>query len=190
MTRGPALLRHLRLRPPHPQGNAGSEWCRFAELLRGDFARTRNLDERVTLLIWRSGQCLHERPGLGAFVLRRLYHFADAIWIRGLMGAALPQQVRVGPGLRLPHAGRGLILHHTARLGANVTVYHQVTIGVKDDRGAASIGDNSEIGAGARIIGPIEVGDDCRVGANAVVVKDVPHRHTAVGVPAVNRPHA
>jgi serine O-acetyltransferase len=155
--------------------------------VREDFACNPFIDARTTLVIWRAGQVLYRRPGLGPLLLRRVFRMADRFWTRWYIGAEFPFQVPAGPGLRLPHAGRGVILHPTVRLGAGVILYHQVTIGVKDERPAAVIGDRVEIGAGAKILGPIAIGDDARVGANAVVVKDVPAGATAVGIPATVR---
>jgi serine O-acetyltransferase len=152
--------------------------------LRADFARNPFLDTRITLLIWRSGQALWRRPGVLPFLLRRVFRFADRVWTRGYVGGDFPFQVPAGPGLFLPHAGRGVIIHPTARLGAGVTLYHQVTIGVRDERPAAVIGDGVFIGAGAKILGPVCIGSDAKIGANAVVVGDVPKGATAVGVPA------
>jgi serine O-acetyltransferase len=161
-----------------------STWWRT---VREDFACNPFIDARTTLMIWRAGQTTFGRPGLAAFLLRRVLRMADRVWTRGYIGAELPFQVPAGPALRLPHAGRGVVLHPTARLGAGVTLYHQVTIGVKDDRPAATVGDGVEIGAGAKILGPVTIGDDARIGANAVVVKDVPAGATAVGIPATVR---
>jgi serine O-acetyltransferase len=155
--------------------------------LREDFACNPSGDARTTLVIWRAGQALYRRPGVVPFLLRRLFRMADWVWTRGYIGADLPFQVPAGPGLRLPHAGRGVIVHPTVRLGAGVTLYHQVTVGVRDDRPAATIGNGVEIGAGAKILGPVQIGDDARIGANAVVLTDVPDGATAVGVPATIR---
>ncbi|MGY1636653.1 serine O-acetyltransferase [Geodermatophilus sp. SYSU D00742] len=144
-------------------------------------------DARTTLAIWRAGQLLYRRPGVVPFLLRRVFRMADRLWTRGYIGAELPFQVTAGPGMRLPHAGRGIILHPTVRIGSGVTMYHQVTVGVRDDRPAAVIGDGAYIGAGAKILGPLDIGAGARIGANAVVVRDVPAGATAVGVPATVR---
>lgn len=88
-----------------------------------------------------------------------------------------------GGGLRIPHLN-GIIVSDSARMGANCTVFHQVTIGIlgvpgKD--GAPCIGDGVLIGAGAKVLGPVRIGDCVRIGANAVVTKDVPSGATVVG---------
>lgn len=102
------------------------------------------------------------------------------------MGAQLPGSLHCGPALRLPHAGRGVIINAQAVIGAGVTIYHGVTLGQggPDPYSCPTLADNAYIGAGAIIIGKVRVGDGARVGAGAVVVHDVPDGATAVGVPA------
>lgn len=87
-----------------------------------------------------------------------------------------------GPGFVLVHAD-GVVINRLVRGGANVYLEHQVTIGA--DRGLSPVlGNDIFVGAGAKIIGPVTIGDGARIGANAVVVKDVPPYATVVGVPA------
>jgi serine O-acetyltransferase len=159
----------------------------FWQSLRADYAVNSLFDARMTLLIWRAGQSLSGRPGLLPFLLRRLYQVADFVWIKGYIGADLPPQAVAGPGIRMEHGGRGVVLHPSVRIGARATVYHQVTIGVVNDDPAATLGDDVYLGAGAKVLGHIRIGDACRIGANAVVLTDVPSGATAVGVPATIR---
>lgn len=93
----------------------------------------------------------------------------------------------IGPGLFISH-GQGTVLS-AERIGANLWVHQGVTVGW-DYQGARRpvIGDNVFIGAGAKILGAVTVGDGARIGANAVVVCDVPAGATAVGIPARVRP--
>lgn len=94
-------------------------------------------------------------------------------------GISIPAKCDIGKGLRIHHFG-GVILHPTTRLGDNCTLYHHVTIGDRGGHGgAASIGNNVMIGAGAKIIGEITIGDGCKIGANAVVNCDMPPDSTA-----------
>src|SRR5262249_15123456 len=87
-----------------------------------------------------------------------------------------------GPGLVLIHA-TGIVINGRVRGGCNVYIEHQVTIGA--ERSASpTIGSDVFIGAGAKIIGAVTIGDGARVGANAVVVDDVPPHTTVVGIPA------
>jgi len=99
-------------------------------------------------------------------------------------GISIPVQARVGKGLRIHHFG-GIIVHPDAIVGEGCTIYHGVTLGDLGGRGGAPRVDNHVvIGAGAKLLGQIQVGDHCRIGANAVVLTSVPAGCLAVGVPA------
>jgi serine O-acetyltransferase len=87
-----------------------------------------------------------------------------------------------GPGFVLIHS-TGVVINGQVRGGAHVYLEHQVTIGA-ERRQSPVLGDRVFVGAGAKIVGPVKLGDDCRVGANAVVVHDIPPGATAVGIPA------
>lgn len=97
-------------------------------------------------------------------------------------GCDFPLGFSCGPGLKLPHLN-GIIVSSQARLGKGCKLYHQVTLGISEssEKGAPYIGDNCVIGAGAKIIGPVKVGSNVKIGANAVVTKDVPPNSTVVG---------
>jgi serine O-acetyltransferase len=97
----------------------------------------------------------------------------------------LPMEVEVGEGSELAYGGMGVVLHSRVRIGRNVLIGHQVTIGGRSRlHGVPVIGDGCFIGPGARVLGPIHVGEGAIIGANAVVVHDVPPRSVAAGVPA------
>ena len=164
-----------------PLAGAGQE---IRALLRADLPRNRALSARLTLLIQRAGQVLYRRSGVGAFLLRRVVQVADAVWTRGVIGAEIPTCVWIGPGLRLPHAGRGIVVHPTVEVGSGVTIYHRVSLGVRDERGGPRIGDDVEIGTGAAVLGPVVVADGCRIGANAVLVQDTEAGRSYGGIPA------
>jgi serine O-acetyltransferase len=106
---------------------------------------------------------------------------ARSVW-QGIPGLDMTGTA-IGPGLFVSH-GQGTILS-AERVGANLQVHQGVTVGwdYRGDR-RPIIGDDVFIGAGAKILGAVTVGDGARIGANAVVVCDVPPRSTAVGVPA------
>jgi serine O-acetyltransferase len=87
-----------------------------------------------------------------------------------------------GPGFVLIHS-TGVVINGTVRGGANVSIEHQVTIGA-ERRESPVLGDDVFIGAGAKVLGPVSIGDGAKVGANAVVVDDVPPNCTVVGIPA------
>lgn len=102
-----------------------------------------------------------------------------------LTGVELPCETRVGRRLRIEHFG-GIIISGDAVIGDDVILRNGVTIGLKrtGQRGAPRIGNRVDIGAGAKILGDISIGDDAVIGANAVVLKDVPRGAFAVGIPA------
>jgi len=100
-------------------------------------------------------------------------------------GISIPAEASIGKGLRIHHFG-GIIVHPQAVIGEGCTIYHEVTLGDLGGRGGAPrIGNGVLMGAGAKVIGNIEVGDNSVIGANAVVLTSVPAGHLAVGVPAV-----
>ena len=94
--------------------------------------------------------------------------------------ASISIDAQIASPLVLPHGVSGIFITQSARIGHDVVIFQQVTIGantIRDSRsyGAPIIGDNVYIGAGAKIIGHASVGDNARIGANAVVVKDIPY---------------
>jgi serine O-acetyltransferase len=99
-----------------------------------------------------------------------------------LHGFDVPAVVKIGPGLYVPHPVGTVIM--AQEIGANVTLVSNITIGMRNVPIFPRIGDNVYIGAGARILGNLDIGDNVNIGANAVVLIDVPSGATAVGVPA------
>jgi serine O-acetyltransferase len=85
--------------------------------------------------------------------------------------------------LLIPHPN-GIVIHPEARIGVNCLIFQQVTIGADGRQGEPEIGGHVDIGAGARILGPVRIGSHAKIGANAVVIADVPAGATAVGIPA------
>jgi len=102
-----------------------------------------------------------------------------------LTGIDLPCEVAVGRRLLIEHFG-GIVVSGDTVLGDDVVIRNGVTIGLKrtGERGAPVIGNRVDIGAGAKVLGAIKIGDDVVIGANAVVLTDVPPNSLAVGVPA------
>lgn len=111
--------------------------------------------------------------------LARAKHFFFSM----LTSSDIDIHARLGEGLQLPHP-TGVVIHEDAVIGKNCMIMQQVTIGQLSRDGAPTIGDSVYIGAGAKILGPIKIGDRARIGANAVVLTDVPSDSTAVGIPA------
>lgn len=104
---------------------------------------------------------------------------------RGLTGIEIHPGAIIGRKLFIDH-GMGVVIGETAEIGDNVTIYHGVTLGGTDSDAVKrhpTIKDNVIIGAGAKLLGPITVGENAKVGANSVVLKDVPKDSTVVGIP-------
>ena len=128
---------------------------------------------RLAVVLYRASQGLGP-PGKVASVVLRV-----------VCGLDLPPAVTAGPGLRLPHGARGTVVHSGAVLASGVTVLHGVTIGVvAEGQAAPRLEEGAYVGAGACVLGAITIGSHGKVGANSVVLKDVPPNSTAVGVPA------
>ena len=105
--------------------------------------------------------------------------------LRGLTGIEIHPGATIGQGLFIDH-GMGVVIGETAEIGVDVTLYQGVTLGgTSQEKGKRhpTLGDGVVVGAGAKVLGAIEVGEYSRVGANAVVVKPVPACAVVVGVP-------
>ncbi|KXZ38957.1 serine O-acetyltransferase [Alkalithermobacter thermoalcaliphilus JW-YL-7 = DSM 7308] len=136
-------------------------------------------------------------PGLHAIIMHRFAHFfykKEFFLIariisninRFLTGIEIHPGAKIGKGLFIDH-GMGIVIGETAEIGDNVTIYHGVTLGgTGKDKGKRhpTIGNNVIISAGAKVLGPIYIGDNSKIGANAVVLKDVDPNCTVVGIPA------
>ena len=113
--------------------------------------------------------------------------------IRFFTGIEIHPGAKIGKNLFIDH-GMGVVIGETSEIGDNVTIYHNVTLGgsspsidserQRHEKRHPTIGNDVVIGSGAQIIGPIKVGNNSRIAANAVVVKDVPDNATMVGIPA------
>jgi serine acetyltransferase len=112
--------------------------------------------------------------------LRRLYYIkrADA-FNNASMGTHMNCGAQFATSPNLPHGLNGIIVSHNAVIGANCTIFHQVTIG-EGKGGAPTIGDNVLIGAGAKIIGNVHIGNNVKIGAGCIVACDVPDGATVV----------
>lgn len=136
-------------------------------------------------------------PGVHAIILYRFAHFLwgkkffttariISSFARFLTGVDIHPAARIGRRLFIDHA-TGLVIGETAEIGDDVTLYHGVTLGgtsTQKGKRHPTLGNRVIVGAGAKLLGPIEIGDDARIGSNAVVLKAVPAGATAVGVPA------
>jgi serine O-acetyltransferase len=120
-------------------------------------------------------------PGLHARVL--------ATVARSVTGVEIHPAARLGRRFFIDH-GMGVVIGETAEVGDDVMLYHGVTLGgrsMEHVKRHPTVGNRVTIGAGARVLGPIRIGDDVQIGANSVVVKDVPAGAVATGIPAVVR---
>src|SRR5512142_1036727 len=141
-------------------------------------------------------EVLFNYPGLHAVWGHRISHWLwihgfkflgrwVSQWFRGFTGIEIHPGATIGPGFFIDH-GMGVVIGETAEVGADVTIYHGVTLGgtsLAKGKRHPTIGDRVVIGAGAKVLGAISVGEDSRIGANAVVVRSVPANSVVVGVP-------
>lgn len=129
------------------------------------------LGHRVSHWLW-----LHNAKTLARFLAQVMRFFT---------GIEIHPGAVIGPRFFIDH-GMGVVIGETAEIGADVTIYHGVTLGgttLNHGKRHPTLGDRVVVGAGAKILGAITVGDDARIGANAVVVKPVPANSVVVGVP-------
>ncbi len=145
-------------------------------------------------------------PGVKAVFFHQVAHFFciakfDLVAIiisqfsRFLTGIEIHPKAKIGKNLFIDH-GMGVVIGETSEIGDNVTIYHMVTLGgispsinSNDQRHVKrhpTLMDNVVIGSGAQILGPVVVGKNAKVGANAVVTKDVPENAVMLGIPAKN----
>ncbi len=114
------------------------------------------------------------------FLARFLSHIS-----RFLTGIEIHPAVKVGKGFFIDH-GMGVVIGETTEICDNVTLYQGVTLGgvsLKKEKRHPTLRDNVVVGAGSKVLGPFEVGENSRIGANSVVVKEVPPHSTVVGIP-------
>jgi serine O-acetyltransferase len=141
-------------------------------------------------------EVLLEWPGVQAVLAHRVAHALHdarvplvprviAYSARALTGVEIHPAANVGDGLFIDH-GMGVVIGETADVGNDVTLYQGVTLGgtgFATGKRHPTVGDNVTIGSGAKLLGPIEVGHGAKVGANSVVITDVPPNSTVVGNP-------
>jgi serine O-acetyltransferase len=170
---------------------------RFLGVLREDLQAARDRDPAARSLL----EVALGYPGVHAIWGYRIAH---RMWrepglrlaarllsqvVRSATGIEIHPGAQLGRRLFMDH-GMGIVIGETAVVGDDVVLFHGATLGgTRMNRGKRhpTVGDGVVVGAGARVLGPVWVGDGAKIGANAVVVKDVPPYATAVGVPAVVR---
>ena len=145
-------------------------------------------------------------PGVKAVFFHRIANFFaiakfDLIarvisqFSRFLTGIEIHPKAKIGKNLFIDH-GMGVVIGETSNIGDNVTIYHMVTLGgispsinsddQREIKRHPTLKDNVVVGSGAQVLGPITVGKNAKIGANAVVTKDVPENGVMVGIPAKN----
>jgi len=145
-------------------------------------------------------------PGVKAVLFHQIAHFFSAVkfdliarvisqFSRFLTGIEIHPAAKIGKNFFIDH-GMGVVIGETSEIGDNVTIYHMVTLGgispsINSDnqrqvKRHPTLKDNVVIGSGAQVLGPLTVGENAKIGANAVVTKDVPANAVMVGIPAKN----
>ncbi|OKL54503.1 serine O-acetyltransferase [Bowdeniella nasicola] len=162
-------------------------------LLKEDLQTAKNSDPAARTLV----EVALAYPGVHALWGHRVCHH---LWgkghklsarlasqlMRGLTGIEIHPGARIGRRFFIDH-GMGVVIGETAEVGDDCVLFHGVTLGgvaMNPGKRHPTVGDGVMVGAGAKVLGPIEIGDGAKIGANAVVVKDVPAGSAAVGVPA------
>jgi serine O-acetyltransferase len=143
----------------------------------------------LALVVYRFGRW---RYGVRPVILRKalsLIYRVSYKLVQIVCGIELPCEVELGRNFVIDHSG-GIVISGYAKFGDNCRIRNGVVVGLSrvDDPCAPVIGNNVDIGAGAKLLGRITIGDNCLIGANAVVIRDVPANSIAVGVPAVVKP--
>jgi serine O-acetyltransferase len=167
---------------------------RVAQEIRADVAAARDRDPAAhgvstfeILTSWAGVQALlahrvaHALHGAGVPLAPR----AIAYLTRSITGVEIHPAARIGGGFFVDH-GSGVVIGETAEIGERVTLYQGVTLGgtgFQPGKRHPTVGDNVTVGSGAKLLGPIAVGDGAKIGANTVVVEDVPPGTTMVGNP-------
>lgn len=141
------------------------------------------------LTVYRFGRW---RYGVRPSILRKVFSFIYKIafkFIQIITGIELPCEVEIGRNFVIDHFG-GIVISGYAKFGDNCRIRNGVVVGLRrvTEPRAPVIGNNVDIGTGAKILGPITIGNNAVIGANAVVLIDVPENCVAVGIPATIKP--
>jgi serine O-acetyltransferase len=134
---------------------------------------------RKLLLTIRGYQRCRKKGGILAVLLCKIFVIRHRFW-SVVTGADIPLTCQIGGGLLIPHPN-GIVIHPDAKIGVNCLIFHQVTLGSRNAGGVPELAGHVDIGAGAKILGPVKIGAHARIGANAVVITDVKASAVAVG---------
>ena len=169
-------------------------FARIASELRQDVRAARDRDPAARGV--GQAEILATWPGIHALLAHRVAHALDAAGVpflprslsmlaRAMTGIEIHPSARIGDGLFIDH-GAGVVIGETAEIGDNVTLYQGVTLGgtgFATGKRHPTVQDNVTIGSGAKLLGPITIGHGAKIGANSVVITDVPPNSTVVGNP-------
>jgi serine O-acetyltransferase len=139
----------------------------------------------LSVLLFRTGRAIRNIRFYPLRFILAILHLPFYMFFTLITGIQIPRGCNIGPGLRIYHFGC-LVVHRLTVIGNNCTLRPGVIIGNKNAKvdEAPVLGHNVDIGVGAKILGRIRIGNNVTIGANAVVISDVPDDHIAVGVPA------
>jgi serine O-acetyltransferase len=170
--------------PAHPPSVATTAISAdTADWSREDPVRWWDPSRRLLAAIRDYARARQQRGVLGRLA-QRLAVLRHRFW-SVVSGADIPVNTqRLGGGLLLPHP-QGVVIHPEAEVGPNCLLLQQVTLGTGPRSGVPRLGGHVDVGAGAKILGGVSIGDHAVIGANAVVIADVPAFCVAVGIPAV-----
>ena len=103
-----------------------------------------------------------------------------------LFNSTIPSTADIGIGTYCSHRGIAVVIHKNSKVGSNCVIGTSVVLGGRhsDNPGGPQIGNNVYIGTGAKVLGPVTIGDNVSIGANSVVLTDIPENSTVVGIPA------
>jgi len=141
------------------------------------------------MVVYRFGRWRYNvRPALVRKLCSLIYHVLYK-FVQIITGIELPCEVLVGRDFVIDHFG-GIVISGYAKFGDNCRIRNGVVVGLRrvDEKYAPIVGNNVDIGSGAKLLGPIRIGNNVLIGANAVVLCDVPDNSIAVGVPALVKP--
>ncbi len=164
------------------------------DLIREDFevyGRRISRQGLWVMVVYRFGRWVRGlHPAILRLTLSTVYRCLKLL-SQVLTGIDLPCEATVGRRFKIEHF-EGIVISPVAVFGDDVIIRQGVTVDLRrtGERGAPTIGDRVDIGAGAKILGPIVIGDDVMIGANAVVIRDVPSNSIAIGIPARIRPRS
>jgi len=185
-------LTNLKLEPEIDVAKLQDELKQILECFSSDVKAAFEKDPAALSLV----EVLTSYPGIQAVLLHRVAHFFWEVGLpyvprflsqisRQITGIEIHPGAKIGRDFFIDH-GSGTVIGETSEIGNNVTLYQNVTLGgtsLKRGKRHPTLGNDIVIGAGAKVLGPVKVGDDVKIGANTVVTKDVPPSSVVVGVP-------